>query len=72
MDERDRIEQDADPLDLLLSQRSRSHERSRERLGQREDSDPPPDFTAEVRRELARMYAQALYQSANEMIEAIS
>jgi len=32
----------------------------------------PPDFTAEVRRELARMYAQALYQSANEMIEAIS
>jgi hypothetical protein len=47
MDENDRIEQDADPLDLLLSQRSRSHERSRERLGQREDSDPPPDFTAE-------------------------
>ena len=46
MDDRDRIDQDADPLDLLLSQRSRSRERSRERLGQREDSDPPPDVTA--------------------------
>lgn len=38
-----------------------------------DDGDPlPPDFMADVRRELARMYANALYQSAAEMVEAIA